>query len=74
MGLQSHSVVDIVSHFNGRQIESCDWKIVPYEIPTGNLAAYFPEANALVPLESVAIGSNTPTSKSIEVSIIKHKD
>ncbi len=74
MSLKSQSVVDIVSHFNGRKIESCEWKIVPYEIPRGNLAAYFPEANSLIPLESVAIGSNTPTSKSIEVSIIRHKD
>lgn len=74
MSLKSQSVVDIVSHFDGREIESCEWKIVPYDIPMGNLAAYFPEANSLVPLESVAIGSNTPTSKSIEVSIIRHKD
>jgi hypothetical protein len=35
----------------------------------GNVATYFPEANVLVPLDSVAEGSNTPTSKSIDVTI-----
>ena len=41
-----------------------------YDIPTGNVATYFPEANSLVPLESVAEGSNTPTSKSVIVSVV----
>ena len=61
--------VQITSHFLERKIVSDNWKVVPYEIPRGNLAAYFPEANVLVPLESVAKGSNTPTSKWIEVSV-----
>jgi molybdopterin-dependent oxidoreductase alpha subunit len=63
--------VDITSHWNDKEIHSEDWKVVPYDIPKGNLAAYFPEANILVPLESVAKGSNTPTSKWIEVSLKK---
>ena len=62
--------VQITSYFKDRKIVSDNWKVVPYEIPRGNLAAYFPEANVLVPLESVAKGSNTPTSKWIEVSVI----
>jgi hypothetical protein len=32
-------------------------------------AAYFPEANALVPIDSVAALSNTPTSKCVFVTI-----
>ena len=35
------------------------------------MAAYFPEANELVPLDSVAEKSNTPTSKWIVVSFSK---
>ena len=35
----------------------------------GEPLLYFPEANVLVPLESTAEGSNTPTSKWIEVSV-----
>ena len=74
MGLVAKSVVDLTSHFNGREITSEQWKVIPYDIPKGNLAAYFPEANVLVPLDSVAKGSNTPTSKWIEVSLKVHKD
>ena len=61
--------VDLTSHWEGRKIHSERWKIVPYDIPRGNLCSYFPEANVLVPLESTAEGSNTPTSKWIEISI-----
>ena len=46
-------------------------KVVPYSIPRGNIATYFPEANVLIPLDSVADSSNTPTSKSVVVNIIK---
>jgi hypothetical protein len=41
---------------------------VPYEIPRRSVATYFPEANVLVPIGSVALRSNTPTSKAVVVS------
>jgi hypothetical protein len=44
------------------------FRLVAYPIASGTCAAYFPEANVLVPLDSVADGSQTPTSKSIVVS------
>lgn len=62
-GWKSRTKVDITSHFNGETRVSLEWLLVPYEIPRGNLAAYFPEANSLVPLQSTADISNTPTSK-----------
>tara|TARA_Y100001954_G_scaffold27773_2_gene25093 strand:+ start:51094 stop:53382 length:2289 start_codon:yes stop_codon:yes gene_type:complete len=68
-GLKTRDVVDMTSHFNTTKRTSLNWIVVPYEIPRGNLAAYFPEANELVPLDSTADISNTPTSKWIEVSI-----
>lgn len=74
LGLVSMDVVDLTSHFAGRKILAEKWKVVPYDIPRKNLAAYFPEANVLVPLDSVAKGSNTPTSKWVEVSVKQHKD
>ena len=37
--------------------------------PRGCAAAYYPEANVLVPLESVAEGSNTPASKAVLVRL-----
>ena len=61
--------VNISSHFEGNVITSERWYLVPYEIPPGNVATYFPESNELIPLDSVADWSNTPTSKSVLVSI-----
>ena len=68
-GLKTRDIVNMTSHFKGTERTSSNWIVVPYEIPQGNLAAYFPEANELVPLESTADVSNTPTSKWIEVSL-----
>ncbi|PKF76378.1 CbbBc protein [Vibrio sp. vnigr-6D03] len=52
-----------------RQVTS--FKLVAYEIPAGNLAAYFPETNPLVALDSHGEYSFTPISKSIPVTIEK---
>ena len=45
------------------------FRLVAYEIPRGCAAAYFPEANPLVPLEHHAEGSLTPAYKSVVVSL-----
>lgn len=47
------------------------FKLVHYDIPRGNLAAYYPETNPLVPIDSVGDKSFTPTSKSIAVILSK---
>jgi len=60
----------LTSHWSDGVRRADDWRLVPYPIPRGNLAAYFPEANVLVPLDSTADVSNTPTSKWVEVSIM----
>ncbi len=73
LGLNPMDKVDLTSHYAEREITAEQWKVVPYEIPKGNLATYFPEANVLVPLDSVAEGSNTPPSKWVEVSIKAHQ-
>ena len=69
-GISQGTIVDITSHFNGKTRNSKSWRVVQYDIPRGNVASYFPEANSLIPLESVADGSNTPTSKSVCVSVV----
>ena len=48
------------------------FRLVAYDIPRGCIAAYYPETNPLVPLASVAVGANTPTSKSIPVTLTPH--
>jgi molybdopterin-dependent oxidoreductase alpha subunit len=63
--------VDIVSHHNGAERRAHNFRIVSYEIPRGCLASYFPETNVLVPIDSFAEGSHTPTSKSVIVSLVK---
>mgnify|MGYP003324774118 FL=1 len=67
-GWKNRQIVKITSHFSGEERSSDGWQIVAYDIPRGNVATYFPEANVLVPLDSTADISNTPTSKWVEVS------
>jgi len=67
--LEKFQLVDITSHFNGKKRFSEKWFVVPYDIPPNNVATYFPESNSLIPLDSVADRSNTPTSKSVVVTI-----
>lgn len=68
-GWKARTKVNITSHFKGEKRHSENWLIVPYDIPSGNIATYFPEANSLVPLHSTAEQSNTPTSKWIVCSM-----
>ena len=67
--LKTRDIVNISSHFNDSVKHSNHWIVVPYKIPKRNIAAYFPEANELVPLDSTADISNTPTSKWIICTI-----
>ncbi len=67
--LAAGQVVDLTSHFDDAERHAERFIVVPYPIPRGCAAAYFPEANPLVPLRSTADRSATPTSKSIIISI-----
>jgi len=68
-GLRAQQRVDITSHFRGEQRTVREFRAIPYDIPLGNAATYFPECNPLVPLGQRARGSHTPASKSVIVSI-----
>ena len=70
MGLAPHSRVDIESRHGETRRRADGWTVVAYDIPRGCLAAYYPEANVLVPLEQVAETSRTPASKQITVRLI----
>jgi molybdopterin-dependent oxidoreductase alpha subunit len=69
--------LDINSHFAGTQGEELRtaprFLLVSYDIPRRCVATYFPEANVLVPIHSVAKISNTPTSKALVVSFSPSK-
>ena len=68
-GWKNRHQVMIKSHFKGEVRTSDGWQLIAYDIPRGNVATYFPEANTLVPLNSTADVSNTPTSKWVEVTL-----
>ena len=71
-GWKAGERLDITSHFHSNGNEELRraprFVVVPYEIPRGCVATYFPEANVLVPIGSVALRSNIPTSKAVVVS------
>lgn len=68
-GIAPMRPVDITSHWVDGERHARGFLAVPYEMPRGCCAAYFPEANVLVPAGSFAEISQTPTSKSVEVTI-----
>jgi molybdopterin-dependent oxidoreductase alpha subunit len=69
LGLLERQVVDLIGEWRGEERVAPRFIVVPYELPPGDCATYFPEANVLVPLDSTAEGSNTPTSKSVVIRI-----
>ena len=69
LNLKAGQVVDLTSHFEEHERHAYRFIVVPYPIPRECAAAYFPEANPLVPLGSIAEKSQTPTSKSIIITI-----
>ncbi|MGJ7489299.1 FdhF/YdeP family oxidoreductase [Variovorax sp. ZT4R33] len=77
LGMKDGDWVDIQTVWedagDGNQVRRADrFKLVAYDIPRGNLAAYYPETNPLVPLDSVALNAGTPASKSIPVILTPH--
>ncbi|WP_119941392.1 FdhF/YdeP family oxidoreductase [Neorhizobium sp. NCHU2750] len=74
MGAEAGDRVDVVGDFNdGISRVAPDFRFVPYDIPRGSIAGYYPELNVLVPLGSAGDESDTPTSKSIMVSFRKRE-
>ncbi|MBN9410081.1 MAG: FdhF/YdeP family oxidoreductase [Burkholderiales bacterium] len=71
LGLKDGDWVDIQTVWDDGQERRADgFRLVKYDIPRGCIAAYYPETNPLVPLESTAITAGTPTSKSIPVVLV----
>ena len=68
-GLADGDLVDLVSVWADGERRAPAFRVVEYPTPPGCAAAYFPEANVLIPLDSTADTSNTPTSKSIVIRL-----
>jgi molybdopterin-dependent oxidoreductase alpha subunit len=71
--LKQGDLVNIVSNYDGVHRQANDFVVVPYGIPSQCVATYFPEANAVVPYNHFAWGSQTPISKSVVVKLFSSK-
>lgn len=68
-GLADGDMVDLISEWPDGERRAEGFRVIAYPTARGCCAAYFPETNVLVPLDSVAETSNTPTSKSVVVRL-----
>jgi molybdopterin-dependent oxidoreductase alpha subunit len=70
LGVADRAEVDLVSVWHdGVERRARNFRVVSYPTARGSAAAYYPETNVLLPLDSVADISNTPTSKGIVVRL-----
>ncbi|WP_304455481.1 FdhF/YdeP family oxidoreductase [Nocardiopsis sp. YSL2] len=78
LGFADGDLVDLVSewtdpHGSVEERRAERFRIVSYPTARGCAAAYYPEANPLVPLGAVADKSNTPVSKAVVVRLEAHE-
>ncbi|MHA7305274.1 FdhF/YdeP family oxidoreductase [Arthrobacter sp. TMN-49] len=70
LGIADGAMVDLVSEWkDGVDRRAANFRVVAYSTPVGCAAAYYPETNVLVPLDSTADVSGTPTSKSVVIRL-----
>jgi molybdopterin-dependent oxidoreductase alpha subunit len=74
LGFADGEIVDLVSEWPSpsggvEERRAEEFRIVAYDTPRRNAAAYYPETNVLVPLDSTADVSGTPTSKAVTVRL-----
>ena len=70
LGFKPGQKVDIVSIWDDeheRRVKN--FTLLAFDIPAGQAAAYYPEVNPLVPLESTGDGSHTPTFKFVAIRL-----
>jgi molybdopterin-dependent oxidoreductase alpha subunit len=70
LGLEDGQIVDVHGEYrDGRDRVLRQYRLVSYPTARGCAAAYYPEANVLVPLDHMAEGSKTPVSKAVIVRL-----
>ncbi|SCK30771.1 FdhF/YdeP family oxidoreductase [Streptomyces sp. WMMB 322] len=66
LNIEDRAEVDLVGVWHdGVERRAKGFRVVAYPTARGSAASYYPETNVLVPLDSVADISNTPTSKGV---------
>ncbi|WP_115720601.1 FdhF/YdeP family oxidoreductase [Gallaecimonas mangrovi] len=74
LGYEPGDKVDMISLWDdGKERRVSGFTLVAYDMPEGQAAAYYPETNPLVPLESYGDRTFTPTSKFIAIKFEKAK-
>lgn len=73
LGFEHGDAVDIYNYHDDVERVAHNFMIIKYNIPKQCTATYFPETNVLVPINSVADRSNTPTSKYVVIKLKKHQ-
>lgn len=71
-GFSDRDLVDVISTFAGTERRANRFRLVSYPTAKGCVAAYYPEANALVHRDLVARESNTPGFKAMMVRFVEH--
>ena len=72
LGVAAGEKVDLVALWDdGIERRVRGFTALPFDIPVGQAAGYYPETNPLVPLESYGEGSFTPTSKFVAIKVEK---
>jgi molybdopterin-dependent oxidoreductase alpha subunit len=72
LGFKAGDIVDLYNYHDGVERVAHKFIIIAFSIPEKCTATYFPETNVLVPINSTADKSNTPTSKMIILKLRKH--
>jgi molybdopterin-dependent oxidoreductase alpha subunit len=74
LGIADGDVVDLVGIADdGVERRVSRFRVVSYPTTGGCAAAYYPETNPLVPLDSQADESGTPASKSVFIRLVPHQ-
>ncbi|HRH63176.1 MAG TPA: molybdopterin dinucleotide binding domain-containing protein, partial [Bacteroidia bacterium] len=72
-GLKNGDVVDLYNTYDNVTRVAHKFIVIEFSIPERCTATYFPETNVLVPINSTADKSNTPTSKMVLITLQKTK-
>jgi molybdopterin-dependent oxidoreductase alpha subunit len=70
-GIEHGDLVDIETVMAGRVLKMKNITAIVYSIARGSVAAYYPEANVLVPLDYIDKESGTPSYKSVPVHVVR---
>jgi formate dehydrogenase major subunit len=69
LGFADGDRVDVICTLPGPERRAAGYRIVSYPTPVGCAAAYYPEANVLIPLDHHGPDAQTPAAKSVPIRL-----